>query len=458
MPYVRKKGNQVVVVHGERDSVSGKVQQRTLFAFYSKAEALSATGDSSHWFQRTLQDEFPGIRFSWKKLSAGIKEHMEILPDLYEYKKERVHRHFRTAIVDLTRELLVADPQTLISSARLLQEQRLELEYLRGLIDWRLKLADQKPSEWNRDDPFYWRTLMNRRSVPPEGMEQLSERFNKREYDKAGALAKLLTECWDNYAEGYNYIGLIALDRDELDIALTQFEKAMEVGRTLFPKRIGKDSYWSDHSTRPYIRSLVYLAQTHNRLGDFEEALTYCVKLDKECHQDVTAAMERIPIYMNSGAFHHAVDSAKFVHMIYPHENLPLAFALHEIGDEYEARVHFLAGAIRFPRSARMLCGYSRTTDPKAYEEVEDHNSGVHSLRDLTHYLSSRTGRTTRFFKETLRHRAVSRMVDEAKDVRHKWRENRSADRTWFDRMTEMESFEFAESKAREIWPVGSEE
>ena len=71
MPYVRKKGNQAVVVHGERDSVSKKVQQKTLFVFYSKAEALSAIGESSHWFQQTLLDEFPGIR---KRLEKFIQE------------------------------------------------------------------------------------------------------------------------------------------------------------------------------------------------------------------------------------------------------------------------------------------------------------------------------------------------------------------------------------------------
>ncbi len=453
MPYVRKKGNQVVIVHGERDSETRKVQQKTLFTFYSKAEALAAIGDSAHWFQQTLQREFPEIRFDWRKLGAGIKEYMTTLPDLYEYQTERVNRRFRLAVVDLTRELLVADPQTLMSSARLVQEQRLELEYLRDLIDWRLKLFAQEPTKWNRDDPFYWRTLMNRRGVPFDGLERLSGLFEKREYDKAEALAKLLTECWDNYAEGYNYLGLIALERGELDIALTRFEKAMAVGRTLFPKRISKDSYWSDLSTRPYIRSLISLAQTHNRIGDFAAALRYCEKLDKECHQGFTAAVVRTPIYMNDGAFYRAVDSAKSVCQDYPHENLPLAFAYYEIGAKREARVHFLAGAIRFPRSARMLCGYSRTTEPKTFEEVDDHNNGVYCLRDLTHYLSNRPPRTIRFFKGILRDSTVGGLIDEAQNVRRKWSENRSDDRTWFDRMKVMESFAFAESKAHEIWP-----
>jgi tetratricopeptide (TPR) repeat protein len=453
MAYVRKKGNQVVIVHGKRDSETKKVQQQTLFVFYSRAEALAAIGDSSHWFQQTLQDEFPSIHFNWKKLNAGIREHTATLPDLYEYKKERVNRRFRTAIVDFARELLVADPQMLFSSARLLQEQRIELEYLRDLIDWRLELAVQEPSEWNRDDPFHWRTLMNRRDVPVDGLEHLSDFFNKQEYDKAEALAKLLTECWKNYAEGYNYLGLIALDRDELDTALTWFEKALEEGRKLFPKHIPKKNYWSDHSTRPYIRSLIYLAQTHNRMGNIKAALHLCNKLEKEYHQDITAATERITICMNSGEYNHAVQQAEYVLGIYPQENLPLAFAYYERGNEHKARVHFVAGAIRYPRAARMLCGYLRISDPKSSEEVEDHNIGVGYLRDLDHYLDNRSRRARQFFKKLLNNAAFSDLIDEAKSVRGKWRANRSSDRTWFDKMNKIESFEFAKSKTQEIWP-----
>lgn len=453
MAFVRKKGNQVVIVHGRRDLDTKKVQQQTLFVFYSKAEALAAIGDSSHWFQGMLQDEFPEIRFNWKQLKAGISAQLPVLPDLYQYKQARVNHRFRDSVVDFTRELLIADPQELMSAARVLQEQRFELEYVRDLIDWRIKLADQKPSEWNADSPFYWKTLMNRSEVPIEGREQLDDLFLKGEYEKAKPLARLLIDCWDNFAEGYNYLGLIAMDNDELVAAQEWFTKGMRVGRTLFPNRIRKDRYWSDHATRPYIRAIVYLAQAHNRLGEFEQALRLCEKLEQECTQDITAATERIPIYLNQGAFEQVVQSAQYVHLIYPQENLPLALALFEIGALTEARVHFLCGAIRFPRAANMLCGYSRKNAPKTSDEIDDHNMGVAYLRDLAHYLSKYNVRARRYFRGMLKNAAVSDLIDEAKTVGDKWRNNRSSDRTWFDRRNEMESIEFAKSKVREIWP-----
>jgi hypothetical protein len=453
MAYVRRKGNQVVMVHGERDAESGKVQQRTLFVFYSKAEALAATGKSSHWFQQTLQDEYPAIRFDWKKLNAGIKEHMTTLPDLYAFKTERVDGRFRSALTDFARELLIADPQTLISSARLMQEQRRDLEYVRDLISRRLECSNQEESEWNKDDPFYWSTLMNRRDVPPEGREELSTLYERLEYEKAEALAQLLIDCWSNYAEGHNYLGLIAMDRGELNTAREQFERAMDVGRTLFPRRIRKNIYWSDHSTRPYIRAIIYSAQTCNRMGEFSTALSLCERLDHECHQDITAATERIPIYLNSRSWELAAKAARYVHKIFPQENLPLAFALHELGEEHAARVHFLSGAIQFPRTARMLCGHPGMKNPESWEETNDHNNGVGCLRDLECYFENRENTARRFFKGILKDVEVTALIKEADDVRRKWREHRSSDRRWFDRMNEMKSIEFAEAKAAEIWP-----
>jgi hypothetical protein len=40
--------------------------------------------------------------------------------------------------------------------AHVIQQHRHELEYLADLIHWRLELREQKPTEWNADNPFYW--------------------------------------------------------------------------------------------------------------------------------------------------------------------------------------------------------------------------------------------------------------------------------------------------------------
>ena len=453
MAYVRAKGNQVVIVHGERDPESKKVQQKTLFTIYSKSEARAAIDERASWFKRNLEDEFPQIRFNWKKLRVGIEENMEVLPDAYEHKKERVDRRFHEALVDFTRELLVADPRAHMSSARVLQEHREQLEFLREMIDWRLENSDREPNQWNQDDPFYWTRLMSRRTVPADVRENLAGLFNNGEYDRVKEISKLVTECWDNFPEGYLSLGTIAHRSGELEEALGWFEKAKNVGRKLFPKRIKKERYWGDSSTRPYIRALIYLAQTYNRIGDYEAALSYCDKLEKECHQDVFAESERTPVYMNSGEFQKAVLAAKKVCSIYPEENLPLAFALYETGEEKQARIHFLTGALRFPRATFMFCGYPSMSEPETFFEAQDHNKGVGFLDSLEEYLSKRGSEATRFFRGILDNPRVTELVDEVEDLQRKWGKSSPPDREWFERLQEMQSEEFAVSKASEIWP-----
>ena len=44
MAYVRRRGNQVAVVHGEREPNTRAVQQQILFTLYSRPEALEALG------------------------------------------------------------------------------------------------------------------------------------------------------------------------------------------------------------------------------------------------------------------------------------------------------------------------------------------------------------------------------------------------------------------------------
>lgn len=458
MAYVRKKGNQVVIVHGVRDSETKEVQQKTLFVFYSKAEALAAIGDSATQFQNTLESDFPDIKFDWKKIRDGLHSCIDVLPDLYQYKSERVESQFRLALTSFAKELLICDPQSLITSAGLLQEQRVALEYIRELIDWRLQQADQKPTKWNQDNPFYWRTMAQRRDVPIEGVEELSDLYLRREYEKAEMLATLLTDCWSHYAEGYNYLGLIALNRNDRNTALSWFEKARQTGRSLFPRRIAKDRYWTDHDTRPYIRAHIYLAQTHNQLGNFETALKHCEELEKECHLDIFAALERTPIFLNMGDYLNAAKAARYVCGLYPQENLLLALALYEAGERSDARVHFLAGAIRYPRTAQMLASIWRARVPKASREIGDHNLGVEYLNSLDHYLRRRSPRSKRFFKEILKNKSVQKLLHDAEIVRSKWFENRGANREWFKRMNEMESLEFAKAKVLEIWPEKMEE
>ncbi len=81
-----------------------------------------------------------------------------------------------------TRQLIQADPQELLPGAHVIQQRRHELEYLADLIHWRLKLRDQKPTEWNADNPFYWRFALQGRDVPPDTEEHAAGFYERQEY------------------------------------------------------------------------------------------------------------------------------------------------------------------------------------------------------------------------------------------------------------------------------------
>ena len=452
MAFVRRKGNQLAVVHGVRNPDTQRVEQQTLFTLYSKAEALAAIGEKAYFFRQILESEHPALRFDWAKIEKGIRDNLGDLPDLYGYKKERAEGTFRAALRDFTRELLVHNPQTLISSARLLQANRHELSYLRELIDWRLKLCEQEDTEFNQDNPFYWRMLSHRREVPTNEWEKLGTMFEQGRYSEAEALARLLIECWPNFAHGINYLGLIEMERGRFEAALVHFDEAIRIGRTLFPKRVRKSTYWTDHDTRPYIRAIIYKAQTLSRLERFDEALALCDRLNNECGQDVAAAVERCSILLNSGAWKAAIEAAMYVHHVFPEQNFPLAFALFENGDRREALVHFLLASLKYPRAAKMLLGiHEADQQPETWEEAREHSTGVDLCRELKPFLQRWRMEAQRFFKKIVTNPQVVALIDDAEEARRKWRSNRGEDRSWYDRMTEMESIEFARAQAQNL-------
>lgn len=133
---------------------------------------------------------------------------------------------------------------------------------------------------------------------------------------------------------------------------------------------------------------------------------------------------------------------------MYPQESFALGFALYEIGEHDEATVYLLHGALRYPRTARMLAGLKTRTRPASYEEAEDHNTGVDLVRDIHQYLTTRSRRGKTFLKKLMEREAVMALTDEAATVRLKWHEERGSDRKWFDRMTEMSNIEFARAQA----------
>jgi tetratricopeptide (TPR) repeat protein len=436
-------------------SASAETLVRILFTLYSKAEVLEAVGHGSKGgaerFRHLLQREHPDVKFNWKAIRRALEKDLDVLPEHYAYRPERLRGRFRADLCAFARQLMLADPQDLMSAAQLIQEHHHELEYLADLIHWRLKLRDQKESARNADNPFYWRFALQGRDVPSDTEEHAAGFYERGEYERAEAVFRLLVDCFDGYAEGYNYLGLIALEKRKLDEAIAHFQKTIELGRKLFPARISKKRYWSDHVTRPYMRGLRNLASTLNEAGRFEEALALCDRLDDECGDDITAAWHRAVMHLNTKEWQRAAEGAQRLTGLFPEANLIAAFALYELGRIDQILSAFLHGALNHPRAARMLVG-ERTPAPKSREETRDHNTGVSLRRELHAYLDDQSRGSKRFFRTLVRDPRVVGLLDEiVAVVQRRTAQHPTGEREAFDRMTRMHSREFAQIEAHKL-------
>ncbi|OFW28747.1 MAG: hypothetical protein A3H97_21520 [Acidobacteria bacterium RIFCSPLOWO2_02_FULL_65_29] len=448
----------MAIVHGEREPTSGKVQQRILFTLYSKAEAIEVLGrgakGGAERFRDLLERQYPDLKFTWKKIRRTIEEHLDALPDTYEYRSQRLRARFRDDLCAFTRQLILSDPQDLASAAHVIQEHHHELEYLADLIAWRLKLRDQPQSEWNMDNPFYWRFALQGRAVPPDAEEHAAGLYQRGEYERAEAVFRLLVDCFDGYAEGYNYLGLIALEHRKLDQAIEHFRTTIELGRKRFPARISKKRYWSDHSTRPYMRGLSNLALTMNEAGRFADALALCDKLTDECGDERTATWYRAVVSLNTRRWEQAADAAQRTVGLDTAGGFHAAFAYFELGQRNRALEAFLYAALTHPRAARMLAG-AKTHGRQAAtsrDDAEDHNMGVSLLRSLHAFLRDQPRASKRFFSALIRDARVMRLLDESATVVRRWHEqHRTGEREAFDRMQLMRSPEFAKAEAAKL-------
>src|SRR5262249_53341880 len=133
------------------------------------------------------------------------------------------------------------------------------------------------------DDSSCWRFQVQSHTMPLDLEDFAADLYRNGNYDEARALFSLLTRVFPEYAEGYNYLGLLALKEGEPKKAVDYFRNTVKFGRNLFPRRVARSDYWSDISTRPYIRGLMNLALALNMARQFNDCLAVCDQLDKEC-------------------------------------------------------------------------------------------------------------------------------------------------------------------------------
>jgi tetratricopeptide (TPR) repeat protein len=191
-----------------------------------------------------------------------------------------------------------------------------------------------------------------------------------------------------------------------------------------------------------------------NRAGNYEEALMLCDRLEKECGDDVSPEAFRAAIYLNTGRWQEAADSALKIHRLDASESLGAAFALYELGRAEEAVASFLHGALNFPRAGRILVGI-RTKSPRNHDEARDYNTGIDLHRNLGGYLGKSGRGARRFFKRVLKTPQVIKLIEELGDVTQIWRTQRGTDgREALERMNKMKTPRFARRESVKLMEI----
>ncbi len=452
MAYLRKRGNQIALVQGERDPETGKVGQRVLFKFYSKKEAIAALDDSQgRLLQDLLELEHPGIRFAWKRIWWELARSVDYLPDDYEYRESEMVKRFRADLCAFTRQLVLNEPQWLFSSAELLRQHRCELEYLTELIGWRLKLCDTEPDEVNRDNEFFWRWRLRGREVPMDIEEEISDLYDRGDHNRTEAILRLLAESFESDAESHNYLGLIALDRGNLDEAVVQFTRMMELSRKNLPRRLTKSLFKNNHRGKPYRRGLSNLLITLNRLGRYDEALGLADQLEQDCGDREGAEYHRAVIRLNRGEWEDAVRSARYVRNLWPERSFVAAMGSFEMGCMEESVADFVHGASNHPGAAPLIAG-RRAKAPKTNDEARDWRVGDVFLRDLKGYLAQNGPRMRRFFGPLIANPNFVALMGEIEEVGHRRDEERGTNvRAAWNLHERMKSPKFATERAADI-------
>lgn len=455
MAYVRRRGNQLAIVHGARHRETGKVEQRILFTLFSKPEALEALGKGREGGDRRLrgllESQYPEITFDWKAIRRAIAQNLDVLPDTYEYRAARVRRHFRQDLCAFARQIILADPLDIASAAQVIREHRHELGYLADLIKFRLQCCDQEPTEFSADNEFCWRFALRGSDVPPDIEEHAGGLYEKGKYDEAEAVFRMVHDCCGEYADGHNYLGLVALERRNLEQAIEHFRRTVELGRRQFPKRVSKKTFRDDHRARPYLRGLTNLAAALNQAGRYPEALAILDHLDFECGDDFTADTYRAAIALNTGRWEEAAKRASRYCSIDPSQSLATSLAFFELGRHREAAAHLLHGALNHPLATRILHGL-RAAEPRSHDEQEDWNHGIYIVRDLHAYLGQRSPGSIAFFRRLLKHPHLVDLQDQVDAARRERQADRRAGPTdSYQTITRMGTLEFARGEATRL-------
>lgn len=444
MAYVRQRGRQVLIVHGVRDPETRAVEQRILCTLYTREEALDALGrrdpGTAESFRVEMEQRHPDLRFSWKRIRAAIARLLPVLP-AGDAGGAIPSTDFRDALGAFARELVAAVGGESPEAAKEAIRHRVALRALRELLDE--AIAMEAPGE-DAVARSRWSFASRAREVPMEVEERWSDAYDALDDARAEAGFTLLTQAFAGYAEGHNYLGLIALRQDRPADAVAHFERTIAVARAQLPKRVGKDRWWSDHATRPYMRGLRNLALALNQAGRPADALAVCDRLETECHDRMSAEAHRATAFLLLGRWAKALAAARYNHQTDPSASLLVAFAAYELGRVDEADAWLLHATLNEPHAVAVVLGV-RMAAPSTGEDAREHNAGVSMLDTLRGYLVKRGAAARKHIAARFRSERFTRLREELAAVEQRRLARRDPDdRSDHRRMQEMKTPEFA--------------
>jgi tetratricopeptide (TPR) repeat protein len=459
MAYVRRRGNQLAIVHGVRDRETREVRQEILLTLYSKAEARAAlgedAGDSAHLLEQLLANRHPELRLDWKRLRKQIKAELAVLPDTYDHDDVRRVNRFRGDLVAFARQLMITDPQWLLPANRLIQEHRGELQYITDLIAWRLKIGPQEAGDFNQDNPFYWRYALPGRRLPPDVFEHAIDLFQRGDLERAEVAFRLATECFPDDSIGWRYFGVIALKRGDVESAIRRLQKAIDLARRRLPKRLPSRRAANHDDWRDHERGLAGLVTALSRAGRHDEARETCERLRRDGADAPTVGYLLAFVHLQAGRWKLALDAAEPLRRIWPCMSFVAGFAAAELHEPDQARESLIHAALSRPRTAAILAGEKVRPKPEGWE-VADHNECVDLLDELGTYVRPGSRRRPAAgpleLRDLLRIPRVAARVEQVRNAARAHHEDRRAGPSdAFRLLTEMTTLAYARTEAARL-------
>ena len=399
MPFVRRKGGQVLVVHSARRE--GRVRQEVLARFASP-EALStvlhawgAWTDAMQWRHEGLSWDFEALR---ERLAAELEGWAEKSRGAATRRRLKLARTIRALRDDLA-VLSAADP----SDAATIEESRPALFALAGTIE-RLLRAPSGPAHATTAEEQ--RILEEKKGTDMEmleaGIDEANDLFHEGmehwwvgDVTLACRLYRKAVKLDPSHGDALTHLGIAAYERGRLKQAEALYRAAIEAEEPKL-ERDGDEVHWGFIENRPYLRALGNLALCHRRRRHWEDALEIhlrMLRLNPNDNQGVRALvgeeLHRVGRLEEAIAAHERAQE-------FPACNFGLALALLAAGRATDAALPLLRGMVANRYVAPMLLGEPwgrlECSHMTSLAEPEEANAYVEDVGDLWRNTDSSAG------------------------------------------------------------------